>query len=206
MLIEHAGRRPRIDPSARVAPTAVICGQVTLGPGTSVGFGAVLSAESGPVTVGAHCVIMENAVLRGTRRHGIELGDHVLVGPRASLSGCTIADQVFLATGSTVFNGAVIGQGAEVRVNGTVHLRTRLAAGAVVSIGWVPVGDPAQILPPERHDEIWRVQEPLDFPHYVFGVQRPASGETNMVQVTRRYSAFLGRHGSDRILDDDPKR
>jgi len=43
MLIEHNGKRPRIDPSVRIAPTAVICGDVTIGAGTSVGFGAVLS-------------------------------------------------------------------------------------------------------------------------------------------------------------------
>ncbi len=60
MLIEHAGKRPKIDPSARIAPTAVLCGDVTIGPGTSIGFGAVLSAESGPITVGAHCIVMDN--------------------------------------------------------------------------------------------------------------------------------------------------
>jgi carbonic anhydrase/acetyltransferase-like protein (isoleucine patch superfamily) len=50
MLIEHLGKRPVIDLTARIAPTAVICGEVTVGPDTSIGFGAVLAAESGP-----HC-------------------------------------------------------------------------------------------------------------------------------------------------------
>jgi carbonic anhydrase/acetyltransferase-like protein (isoleucine patch superfamily) len=44
MLIEHLGKRPVIDPTARIAPTAVICGDVTVGQSTSVGFGAVLTA------------------------------------------------------------------------------------------------------------------------------------------------------------------
>ena len=70
MLIEHLGRRPAIDRTARIAPTAVICGDVTVGPETSIGFGAVLTAESGPIVVGRQCVIMENAVAArdGTRR------------------------------------------------------------------------------------------------------------------------------------------
>jgi carbonic anhydrase/acetyltransferase-like protein (isoleucine patch superfamily) len=66
MLFEHLGRRPAMDPTARIAPTAVVCGDATVGPDTCVGFGAVLTAESGRIVVGRQCVIMENAVIRGT--------------------------------------------------------------------------------------------------------------------------------------------
>jgi carbonic anhydrase/acetyltransferase-like protein (isoleucine patch superfamily) len=147
----------------------VICGDVTVGPGTSVGFGAVLTAESGPIVVGRECVIMENAVIRSTRRHPAAIGDHVLIGPGAYLSGCAIRDCAFLATGSRVFNGAIIGARTEVRINATVHLLTKLPEGATVPIGWVAVGDPARILPPEAHGEIWAIQEPLNFPREIFG-------------------------------------
>jgi carbonic anhydrase/acetyltransferase-like protein (isoleucine patch superfamily) len=58
MLIEHLGKRPTIDPTARIAPAAVLCGDATIGPDTSVGFGAVLTAESGPIVIGRQCVIM----------------------------------------------------------------------------------------------------------------------------------------------------
>lgn len=202
MLIEHDGKRPRIDPSARIAPTAVVCGDVTVGAETSVGFGAVLTAESGPIEIGACCIVMENAVLRGTRRHPLTIGDHVLIGPRAYLTGCRVAENAFLATGCAIFNDAEIGARAEVRINGTVHISSRLEADAVVPIGWVAVGDPARILPPEKHNEIWAVQEPLDFPREVFGVDRPPPGETNMPEITRRYSRLLGRHRDDRTLDE----
>jgi carbonic anhydrase/acetyltransferase-like protein (isoleucine patch superfamily) len=200
MLIEHLGRRPAIDPTARIAPTAVICGDVSVGPDTSVGFGAVLTAESGPIVVGRRCVIMENAVIRGTRRHPASIGDHVLIGPGAYLSGCTVRECVFLATGTRVFNGAIIGARAEVRINGTVHLLTRLPDDATVPIGWVAVGDPARILPPGAHDEIWAIQEPLDFPKEVFGVDRPGPGETRMPEIMARYCRALSRHQGDRIL------
>jgi len=203
MLIEHDGLTPRIDPTAHVAPTAVVCGDVTVGPGSCIGFGAVVTAESGPVTVGAECIIMENAVIRGTRRYPASLGDHVLVGPRAYLTGCAVGDSAFLATGATVFNGAEIGPRAEVRVNGTVHLLTRLPADAMVPIGWVAVGDPATILPPDRHDEIWAIQGPLNFPKAVFGVERPPPGGTNMPEITRRYARLLRRHRQDRVLRED---
>jgi carbonic anhydrase/acetyltransferase-like protein (isoleucine patch superfamily) len=200
MLLEHNGVAPKVDPSARIAPTAVLCGNVTVGANASIGFGAVLTAESGPVAIGANCIIMDTAVIRGVKRNPVRLGDNVLVGPRAYLTGCEIGDNVFLATGATVFNGARIGARAEVRVNGIVHLRTVLPEDAVVPLGWIAVGDPARILPPERHDEIWAVQEPLNFPKYVFGVERPPPGGTIMPDVMSRYAAALRRHKTDKPI------
>lgn len=201
MLFEHQGRRPAVDPDATVAPTAVLSGDVRVGPGCRILHGAVLTAEGGPIRLGARCVVMENAVLRATARHPLTLGDEVLVGPRAYLTGCTVEDEVFLATGATVFNGAVIGTRSEVRINGVVHLRTALEADTTVPIGWVAVGRPAAVLPPGAHDEIWERQEPLDFPGYVFGLERPGPGESIMPEVAERWGGYLARHDSDRRLD-----
>jgi len=193
MLIEHQGGRPRIDPTTRVAPNATICGDVEIAPNCSIGFGVVITAESAAVRIGANCVIMDTAVIRGVRGNPVTIGQNVMVGPRAYLCGCVVADEVFLATGATVFNGARIGKGAEVRINGLVHLRTVLPAGATVPINWVAVGDPAQILPPDRHDDIWAIQKQLDFPKYVFGVDRPPEGESIMPTIMERYARAL-RH------------
>jgi carbonic anhydrase/acetyltransferase-like protein (isoleucine patch superfamily) len=202
MLIEHQGKRPRVHPSSRVAANAILCGDVEVGAGCSIGFGAVLTAESGPIRLGADCIVMDTAVLRGIKGKPLSLGSHVLVGPRASLVGCTIEDDVFLATGATVFNGAHIGRGAEVQVNGIVHIRTVLAAGAVVPLGWIAVGDPATLLPPDRHEEIWSIQKLLDFPRYVFGVERAPEGESIMPTVMPRYAKALGRlHADDKPTD-----
>ena len=146
-ILKHEKMQQRIDPTARIAPTAVICGNVSVGPNTSIGFGAVIVAESGRIEIGANCVIMDTAVLRGIKNAPLLLGDNVLVGPRAHLTGCTIEDDVFLATGATIFNGAHIGRRSEVRINGIVHIRTRLPAGSTVPLNWIAVGDPANILP-----------------------------------------------------------
>src|SRR5262245_43208162 len=111
MLVEHRGFTPSIDPTAWIAPTAVVSGAVAIGPRTRVLHGAVLTAEGrAPVTVGAECVIMEHAVLRATGRHPLALGDRVLVGPHAHLSGCAIGSRCFVATGAMIFNGARLGE------------------------------------------------------------------------------------------------
>ena len=201
MLLEHSGLSPRIDASARIAPNAVICGDVTIGPNCSVGFGAVITAESGKVTIGQGCVIMDTAVIRGVRNNEVVIGDNVMIGAQARLVGCRIGEEAFIATGATIFNGAVIGRGAEVRINAIVHLRTVLPEGATVPLAWVAVGDPATILPPDRHEEIWAIQKGLDFPKYVFGVDRPPPGESIMPQVMPRYAQALKRwHEGDREL------
>jgi carbonic anhydrase/acetyltransferase-like protein (isoleucine patch superfamily) len=204
VLVEHGGAVPRVHPAAYIAPTAVLCGDVHVGAHCRVLFGAVLSADGGRVELGEHCIVMENAVLRGTPRNPLRLGSHVLTGPRAYLTGCTVEDEVFLATGATVFNGARIGARSEVRINGVVHLRTRVPPGTTVPIGWIAVGDPAELFPPHEHERLWQVQRELDFPGYVFGLPRAAEGESIMAELTRRYSRALGKHRDDRAVPGEP--
>jgi len=103
VLVEHEGRRPTVADSAYVAATAVLCGDVRVGEDARILFGAVLSAEGGPVEVGARCIVMENAVLRGREGNPLVLGDSVLVGPHAHLNGAVIEDEVFRPRGCRHF-------------------------------------------------------------------------------------------------------
>jgi carbonic anhydrase/acetyltransferase-like protein (isoleucine patch superfamily) len=201
MLVRSEGASPVIDPTAQVSPHAVVSGDVHIGPGCRIGHGAVLVAEGGPVRLGADCVVMETAVIRGVPGQAMTLGDRVLVGPRTYLVGCTVEDEVFLATGATVFNGARIGAGSEVRINALVHLRTVLPPGSMVPIGWVAVGDPVQVLPASDHDAIWAVQKTLDFPRVVFNQARPGPGESMMTALMPKYAAALRRrHAADETI------
>jgi carbonic anhydrase/acetyltransferase-like protein (isoleucine patch superfamily) len=198
VLIEYEGSSPEVAESAYVAPNAVLCGDVTVGEDARILFGAVLTAEGGRVEVGARSIVMENALVRGRRGHPATLGSHVLVGPHAHVNGAMIEDEAFLATGVSVFPGATVGHGAEVRINGVVHVNSSLGAGVTVPIGWIAVGDPAELFPPDQHDELWPVQRSLDFPRTVFGLSRE---EATMEKVARRYAEQFGRHRDDRILD-----
>jgi len=150
MILTHNEKKPIIDPTAYVAPTATVCGDVSIGPHCRVMFGACLIAEGGSIEIGLHCIILENAVIRSTSRHSARIGNHCLIGPNAHVTGCSLKDEVFIATGAAVFHGAVLEAPSEGRVNGVVHLKTRLPEEAIVPIGWVAVGDPASILPPDQ--------------------------------------------------------
>ncbi|WP_125132353.1 gamma carbonic anhydrase family protein [Microbacterium sp. 10M-3C3] len=155
MEFEHLGVRPRIHPDAVVSPSAVISGDVEIGGGCQILHGAVITSEGGAVTLGTNVIVMENALIRATATNPVHIGDHVLVGPMARLSGATVEDEVFLATGTRVFN--------------------------------------------ERHEEIWAAQRELDFPGYVFGLDRDTPDL--MVQLTERYGRSLARHAHDRRTD-----
>jgi gamma-carbonic anhydrase len=198
VLIEHRGRVPEVHPDAYVAPTAVICGAVRIGPGARVLFGAVLTAEDGRISLGARSVVMENALVRGRARHPTVIGEDVLVGPHAHVNGARVGDGCFLATGVALFPGSVAGAGSEVRIHGVVQVNTVLPPGTTVPIGWIAVGDPARIYPPDQHEQIWAVQERLDFPGTVYGVTR----DTPAAELMSRQSAWFAAHVSDRVLDE----
>jgi carbonic anhydrase/acetyltransferase-like protein (isoleucine patch superfamily) len=194
MLIRHAGAAPKVDPTAYVASNAVVCGNVTIGPGCRIMYGAQVIAESGSISIGKECIVMENAVLRSSARHPLRIGNNCLVGPNAHVVGCTVEDEVFIATGAAIFHSAHLGRDSEVRLNGVVHLKSHLAAGETVPIGWIAVGNPAQVFPPSEHDRIWEIQKSLNFPFTVYGLER---SEATMEKITRRLSEALGSHVSD---------
>ena len=201
MLIEHDGARPRVHASAYVAPTAVLCGDVEVGPDCRILFGAVLTAEDGPVRVGERCIVMENAVLRGRAGHPARLGDRVLIGPHAHVNGAEIGDEAFVATGASLFPGSRLGARAELRINAVLHVNSVLSEGAEVPIGWVAVGDPATLFPPGAHDEIWEIQRTLDFAGTVTGLGPAELAAGAMDALTATYAALYGRHRDDRVLE-----
>lgn len=197
MLIEHRSVSPRIDPSAYVAPTAAVSGDVTIGADARILPGAVVTAEDGTVTIGERVVVMEHALVRGRSGHPVSIGDDVMIGPHAHVNGATIDSEVFIATGASLFPGSSIETGSEMRINSVLQVNSRIGAGESLPIGWVAVGDPAQMFPPDRHDEIWAIQRELDFGGTVYGVPRGAS----MRDIMTQQAEFFAPHRDDRVID-----
>ena len=202
MIIKHLDSEPLIDTSAFISPNAVICGDVKIGKNVRVMFGAQIIAESSPIMIGDNVIILENAVIRGTDKYPVSIGNNCLIGPNAHLAGCTVEDNVFIATGASIFHGATLRTGSEVCINGVVHLKTELPKDTSVPINWVAVGNPVKILPPDKHDEIWAIQKPLNFPLSVYGIDRPKTGEpNNMVEICNVMSERLKSHFDNEIID-----
>jgi carbonic anhydrase/acetyltransferase-like protein (isoleucine patch superfamily) len=196
MKIRHLNMAPSVHPQAYVAPTAVLSGEVRVGPGSCIMHGAVLAAEGGPVEIGTNCVIMENAVLRGTPRHPLIMGNHVLVGPHSHLTGCGIADEVFIATGAMVFNGAHMGRASSVALGGAVHIGCVVPPLTRIPIGLVAVGDPARMYPPGEAEAIRAGLAEVGggFLPFVFGVDDAGDRREQMRAALQRYTGAMARH------------
>lgn len=132
-------RTPQIHPTAFIHPEAVIIGDVTVGPESSVWPTAVLRADTGRVVVGAQTSIQDGSVLHCTDELDTLVGDRCVVGHRAHLEGCVVEDDSLVGSGSVVLHRAVIRSGALVAAQALV------APGTVVPAGALALGVPARI-------------------------------------------------------------
>ncbi len=139
MRVTLDGRAPSLAAGAWAAPTAVLVGDVALGEGASVWYGAVLRSEYEPIRVGARSNVQDCAVVHVDPGFPATLGDGVTVGHGAVLHGCTVEDDVLVGMGATVLNGARIGTGSMVAAGALV------LAGAEVPPGSLVAGVPGKV-------------------------------------------------------------
>jgi carbonic anhydrase/acetyltransferase-like protein (isoleucine patch superfamily) len=174
MHIRHRGKAPAVDPTAYVAPNATLVGDVRVGPRARIMYGAVLDAEGAYLEVGEACIISEQAVLRATAvsttPHPVVLGDHVFVGPHATLLGCRIERCCYLAAQATVLQGAHLGAGSVIAVGALAHAGTVLAPETFVAPMSVAIGDPARVLSPGNPAELAAAIRDVNFAATAFGV------------------------------------
>jgi carbonic anhydrase/acetyltransferase-like protein (isoleucine patch superfamily) len=133
---EFEGRRPRVHPDAYIAPTAVLIGDVEVGAGASVWFGAVLRGDEAAIKVGDGANVQDNAVIHCARDLPTVIEHDASVGHSAQLEGCVVE------------TGAVVGMGATMLQRSRLGAGSMLAAGAVLGEGQaVPPGHMAAGVP-----------------------------------------------------------
>lgn len=134
-------RTPSLDPSAFIHPDAVIIGDVTVGPESSVWPGAVLRGDHGRVVIGSQTSIQDGTIIHCTSTLDTVVGDGCTVGHNAHLEGCNVMDRSLVGSGSVVLHGAVIGEGA------VVGAQALVPGGMEIPPGALAVGVPARIRP-----------------------------------------------------------
>ena len=200
MILSSGTKKPKIHPNAYVAPTATISGEVTIEQGCAVLHGAVVTAEGAPVTIGADSVIMENAVVKASggsaTQFPVKVGERCIIGPHAYVVGATIGTGCFIASGSRVFNGAVMEDGSGVALGGIVHVNAHVLKNASVPMQHIAYGNPVKIVPPEKAAEVAR---DLQFYENVFNID---SGDGARAKAALAYAQFLRKtHAQDTVLD-----
>jgi carbonic anhydrase/acetyltransferase-like protein (isoleucine patch superfamily) len=130
---------PKIDAEAFVHPDAIIIGDVTIGPESSVWPAAVLRGDGGSITVGARTSIQDGSVIHTTPETPTIVGDECVIGHLVHLEGCRIEPHALVGSGSVVLHNAVVSSWAVVGANSVLLDNTFVPAGALA------VGSPATI-------------------------------------------------------------
>ncbi|PTA69215.1 gamma carbonic anhydrase family protein [Deinococcus arcticus] len=136
------GHVPQIHPTAFVAPSADIIGQVTVAEDASVWYGAVLRGDLEPITVGLGSNVQDGAVLHTDAGWPCVLSERVTVGHRAVVHGATCGPGSLVGMGAVMLSGSSLGAGAMLGAGAV------LPEGAHVPDGMLAVGVPARVVRP----------------------------------------------------------
>ena len=139
-LFSFEGRAPKVSPTAWIAPTATLVGDVTIEDEASVWYGAVLRADFGPVVVRRGANVQDGSVLHGGAVPVTEVGEGATIGHLCVVHGAVIGTEALIGNGATVLDGAVIGDHALVAAGATVP------PGMSVPPGMLVVGTPAKVM------------------------------------------------------------
>ena len=139
-IYELDGRRPEVAESAWVADSAQVMGDVALGEGVSVWFGAIARGDSNRIVVGAGSNIQDGCVLHADDGLPLVIGERVTVGHQVMLHGCTIGDESLIGIGAIVLNGAKIGKHCLVGAGSLVTEGKEFPDGSMI------IGSPAKAM------------------------------------------------------------
>ena len=143
---------PSIDEEAFVAPTAVVVGKVTMGPRSSIWYGAVARADAEVIEIGEGSNVQDGCTLHSDPGFPLVVGTGVTVGHRVVLHGARVDDDVLVGMGSVVMNGAHIGSGSIIAAGAVVTQGKEFPPGSVIA------GVPARVVRPATDDDLLHIK------------------------------------------------
>jgi carbonic anhydrase/acetyltransferase-like protein (isoleucine patch superfamily) len=155
---------PIIAPSAWVADSAEVIGQVELADEASVWYGTVIRGDNDRISVGRRSNVQENSVLHTDSGIRLTVGEDVTIGHQVMLHGCTIGDGTLIGIQSVILNGARIGRNCLVGAGALVTEGKEFPDGVLI------VGSPAKVVRELTPEQIARLK--ASAAHYVHQQQR----------------------------------
>ena len=148
-----------VDPTAWLAPTAVVLGDVTIGAESTVWYHAVIRGDTDAIRIGRQTNVQDGCVLHADPGVPCTLGDRVTVGHAAIVHGATVGDDCLIGMKAVVMNGARIGRGSLVAVGAIVTEGTDVPPGSLV------MGQPAKVKRQVTEQDLARIRHAAE--HYV---------------------------------------
>src|SRR5512145_3409050 len=158
-LFSFEGKRPTVHPSAFIAATAVLIGDVTVEENASVWYNAVLRGDFSPIVIERGANVQDGSVIHVTPLAGTEIGAGATVGHLCVIHAATIGEEALVGNGATVLDGARIGARAMVAGGALVTPETE------VPDGMLAMGAPAKVKGPLAGTpaEFWVKANPLGY-------------------------------------------
>ncbi|MFZ3588786.1 gamma carbonic anhydrase family protein [Bacillus sp. DJP31] len=156
MLYSFQDKTPELDSTVFVAPGARIIGDVTIGKESTVWFNAVLRGDEGPITIGKRTSIQDNVTCHLYEGSPLFIGDEVTVGHNAILHGCTIKNRSIIGMGSTILDGAEIGEECIIGAN------TLIPPGKIIPPRSLVVGSPGKVVREITDKDLELIQLSID--------------------------------------------
>jgi carbonic anhydrase/acetyltransferase-like protein (isoleucine patch superfamily) len=168
-------------------------------------YGAILDSEGSRIEIGECTVICENAVLRATasgdKEHPVVIGNHVFIGPHATLLGCTIEPCCYIATGATILQGAMVHSGAVVAVGCLVHATAVVPSEYFIPPNTIAIGDPIRLYSSADKEALADAIKSIGFAKIAFGVETPWEDRLKRYQeIAEVRSKEFGAHLDDVVL------
>lgn len=153
MILPYRGKAPVIDPTVFLAPMAAVIGDVTIGAGSSVWFGAVVRGDFQPITIGQNTNVQDNATIHVMRDVPVHIGNNVLIGHNAVVHCSRVGDNTLIGMGSIVMGYSEIGENVVIGAGTFLPQHKKIPSNSLV------FGNPTQIVRALRDDEIEALQE-----------------------------------------------
>ncbi|RZV17143.1 gamma carbonic anhydrase family protein [Aliarcobacter butzleri] len=140
MILKFKEFYPKIDPSAWIAPSADLIGNIEIGEDSSVWFGCVIRSDINEVKIGKNTNIQDLSCIHTDTNSKTIIGNNVTVGHKVMLHGCIIEDNCLIGMSATILDNAVIGEGSIVGANSLV------TAGKIFPPRSMIMGSPAKVV------------------------------------------------------------
>ncbi|MFE6859969.1 gamma carbonic anhydrase family protein [Nocardia sp. NPDC057668] len=172
-LYEFEGKRPTVDPTAFIAPTATLIGDVRVEAGASIWYGAVLRADLAPIIIRERANVQDNAVIHVPPEVTVEIGPGATLAHAVVFHGATLGAESIVGNASTVLDGARIGSGTMIAAHSLVQ------PGQEIPDGVLAAGAPAEVKRPiaGTQAEMWVKINPS---YYADLAQRHRTGLTEV--------------------------
>ncbi|MDQ6694149.1 MAG: gamma carbonic anhydrase family protein [Chloroflexota bacterium] len=131
-LLPYEDRYPKLGDNCFVAPTATLIGDVTLGDGSSIWFGAVLRGDVSPIVVGTRTNIQDGTVIHGEDGCPTIIGEDVTVGHSAIIHAATIGDRVLVGMGAVLLSRCTVGSDSIVGARALVTQEMKMPPGSLI--------------------------------------------------------------------------